>query len=185
MKTPIDPIAGIRSGDRHTIQSIWTDLFPAVRKWVKDCGGTEDDAKDVFQDALMVIYDKSGSAGFQMTSKFSTYFLGICRNLVGNLFQKRYRRDVTLSEDLKSIAEEPIDYVAKDRKKLMDNARKQLGQDCQQVLDLFFQGISMVEIAAKLGFASEGYAKRRKHQCKERLVDLVRSQPGFEELLYN
>ena len=38
----------------------------------------------------------------------------------------------------------------------MDNARKQLSQDCQQVLDLFFQGISMVEIAAKLGFASEG-----------------------------
>ncbi len=183
--TLTDPIAGIRTGDRKTVDSIWTDLFPAVRKWVRDCGGSDDDAKDVFQDALMVIYDKAGKPDFQLTSKFSTYFLGICRNLVGNLFQKRYRRDVTLSDELKSIAEEPIDYEVRDRKKLLDNARKQLGHDCQRVLDLFFQGISMVEIAASLGFASEGYAKRRKHQCKERLVDLVRSQPGFEELLYN
>lgn len=179
-----DPIAAIQQGDKATIESLWKELFPAVMRWVVTCGGHEEDAKDVFQDALLIIYDKSKDPGFRLTSKFSTYFLGICRNLVGNLFQKKYKRDVTISEELKYIEDEPVDYVERDKKKLFDQARAQLGADCRQLLDLFFQGVSMLEIAQTLGFASDGYAKRRKHQCKERLVDLVKLQPGFNEL-YN
>jgi RNA polymerase sigma factor (sigma-70 family) len=178
-------IVGIRNGELKIIEEIWRDLFPPVRKWVLSLGGIEDDAKDVFQDAILVVYDKSMEVDFKLANKFSTYFLGICRNLVGNLYQKKYFMHVTITEEFKYIEDVPIDLEAKERRNLLDKAMSQLGKECRKVMELFFEENSMVQIANILGFASEGYAKRRKHQCKESLLELIRQQPGFDELFNN
>jgi len=178
-----DPyIAGIRNGDPKIVAEIWGDIFPAVRKWVTAGGGNEDDAKDVFQDAMMVVYDKAQRPDFQLTSKFSTFFLGICRNLLGNLFQKKYFRHITIPEDAKYMAEVPVDFAELERHNLFDLAKALQGEECQKIMDLYFQKKSMAEIAALMGLSSEKYAKLRKFQCKERLEELVKKQPGFHEL---
>ena len=57
-----------------------------------------------------------------------------------------------------------------------------MGEDCQKLLELFFQKKSMDDIAVEMGYASEGYARRRKSQCKDRLVELVKNDAVFREL---
>jgi len=177
-----DPyIAGIRNGDRTVIAEIWKNLFPAVRKWVMEGRGNEDDAKDVFQDAMMVVYDKAAHPDFQLSSKFSTFFLGICRNLLGNLFQKKHFQHISIPEDAKYMGE-PIDFDEIERHKIFDRAKALQGEECMKLMELYFQKKTMAEIAAIMGLSSEKYAKLRKFQCKERLEELVKKQPGFHEL---
>ena len=70
-----------------------------------------------------------------------------------------------------------------ERGNLFWNAFRQLGEDCQKVLELFFQKIPMETIATQMGYGSEGYAKRRKLQCKDRLTELIKQDPAYPELL--
>lgn len=179
-----DFISAIKTGDRAGLTRMYTTIFPAIRKLVRDYGGSEDDAKDVFQDATIVIYEKAQRTDFELTSQFSTFFYGICRNLWMSRQQKKSASEVTIPEDAKYIADESSDlnYLQVERGKLFYKALRQLGEDCQQVLQLFFQKTPMEDIAQTMGYASEGYARRRKSQCKDRLVELIKDSPEFSEL---
>ena len=89
-----------------------------------------------------------------------------------------------ISEDAQYIADDlpEFDHLKLERQSLFDKAFARLGEDCQKLLLLFFQKKPMDEIAVEMGFGSDNYAARRKHTCKERLVELVKSYPEFREL---
>jgi len=57
-----------------------------------------------------------------------------------------------------------------------------LGPDCQQLLQLFFAKVKMAAVAERMGYASEGYAKKRKYQCKEQLIKHVKADARYAEL---
>jgi len=177
-------IPAIISGDRALITRMYAQLFPAIRQLVKDHVGTEDDAKDVFQDATIVIYEMAQKPGFRLTSKFSTLFIGVGRNIWMTRRQKKTNSEVTIPEDAKYIPDDSllIDSLQLERGKLFYKALRQLGEDCQKLLELFFQNHKMEEIAQKMGFASEGYARVRKSQCKDRLVETIKKDAAFKEL---
>lgn len=180
----IDYLSAIVAGDRTVITKMYATLFPSIRRMVRDYGGSEDDAKDVFQDAVIVLYEKAQNPAFQLTSKFSTLFYGVCRNLWRSRQQKKSASELTIPDHAKYIEDESaeIDLLAVERNNLFYRALRQLGADCQQLLQLFFQKRSMEEIAQAMGFASEGYARVRKSQCKDRLVELVKKAPEYQEL---
>ena len=183
-KTTNDYLDGILRGHRPTLEQLYAQLFPMTNKWVSANGGNGQDAEDVFQDAVMVVFEKARQPGFQLTSKFSTFFIGICRNLWLSRRQKKSRSDVTITDGAKYMVadySEP-DFEKVDRKRLFDRALSQLGEDCQRLLRMSFQKMPMEKIAKQMGYGSEGYARRRKCQCKDRLVKLVKSQPEFMEL---
>lgn len=179
-----DFIQAILTGNRADLSRMYATIFPAIRKLVQDYGGSEADAQDVFQDATIVIYEKAQNPDFQLTSQFSTFFIGICRNLWMSRRQKKSASEVTIPEEAKYMADESleIDLLQVERGKLFYKALRELGEDCQKLLQLFFQKNSMEDIAAAMGFGSEGYARRRKSQCKDRLVELVKHAPEFQEL---
>ena len=60
---------------------------------------------------------------------------------------------------------------------------RELSENCRRVMSLYFQKVPMEEIAQLMGFASVNYAKKRKYQCKEKLVSLVRADESFSQLL--
>jgi RNA polymerase sigma factor (sigma-70 family) len=183
--TAADPLAAILDGDTKGLARLHDDLFPFVRKLATENGGTEEDAKDLFSEAVMLVFYKANQPGFALTSQFSTYFFGICRNLWGSRIQKKSFRHVTIPDDAKYMADETNDFEPDDvpeRRRLFDRAFGLLGADCQRLLSLFFDKLPMDEIARRMGYASEGYARRRKCQCKDRLTELVKQQPGFHEL---
>jgi RNA polymerase sigma factor (sigma-70 family) len=182
-----DYLSAIRDGDSTSLRKMYREISPLIRKLIGNNKGTEEDAKDVFQDAVIIVFDKASLPEFQITSQFSTYFYGICRNLWRNQLQKKSSTEVTISDDAKYISDETpgIDFEKLERQKLYNKAFAKLAEDCQKLLRLFFEKVSMVEIAGQMGFGSEGYARRRKHLCKERLVNLVQEFPEYRELRSN
>ena len=180
----INYLSAIISGDRVVLTQVYTTLFPSIRRLIQEHGGSEDDAKDVFQDAIIVIYEKAKQPDFQLTSKFSTFLYSVCQNIWRSRQQKKSSAELTIPEHAKYIADESFqaDFLQVERGKLFYKALRQLGADCQKLLELFFQKRSMDEIAQAMNFASEGYARVRKSQCKDRLVDIIKNDPAFQEL---
>lgn len=182
-----DYIAAILAGDRAVLQRLYELQFPLIRSLICDYGGSEADARDAFQDAILVVYQKAGQPDFQLSSKFGTFFYGICRNLwLNRRTKKSALAEVTLTDDAKYIADDTSlmdDLLRVEQGNLFWRAFRQLGEDCQKLLELFFQKIPMESIAVQMGYGSEGYAKRRKLQCKDRLIELVKKDPAFPELM--
>ncbi|MFN0175705.1 MAG: RNA polymerase sigma factor [Saprospiraceae bacterium] len=182
-----DHLAAILTGDRVALRRLYEQQLPVIRGLIRHYGGLEAYAKDIFQDAVLLVYQKARQPDFQLSSKFSTYFYGICRNLwLNRCTKKSASSEVTLTEDAKYIAdgsslEEELLQV--EQGKLFWRAFRQLGEDCQKILELFFQKTPMEAIATQMGFGSEGYAKRRKRQCKDRLTELAQNDPAYPELL--
>lgn len=180
-----DYVAAILSGDRTLLQQLYRELFPMVRKLVWANKGTEADAKDLFQDSLMVVLSKAKMPGFQLTSQFSTFLYGIAINLWRSQQKKKHHTEVTIPDGMEYISEpQPeFDHKRLERQSLFDKAFAQLGDDCRELLLLFFQKKPMTEIAERLGFASDNYARKRNHICKGRLIELVKNYPEYRELL--
>ena len=179
-----DFIEGIVKGDHRRIKKIYEQYHKAILQLVETNKGTAEDARDVFQEALMLIYQKAQKPDFQLTSSFFTYFYAICRNIWFNKRKKRSFGEVTLSDEMTSMIEnESSDELEQNEQYVL--YRKKfllLGNDCQQVLRMYMEKISMQEIMKKMGYGSLSYTKKRKFKCKEQLIKMIEKDPAFKEL---
>lgn len=176
-------IHSIRTGNTAGLHRIYREYLPRIHALITANGGNSDDARDVFQDALVVLFDKCRHENFSLSSSFSTLLYGICRNLWGNRLQKKSRGEVSLTDDLKFTDDTDIefDFVQAEREKIFWDALRRLGTECRKLLELFFEKKSMEEIAETMQLSSVGYAKKRKFMCKEQLIEHVKSDARYQE----
>lgn len=176
---------GISSGDRIMIQFIYDYYFSRIESFIKSNNGNQEDAKDIFQDALMTIYVKCKNEDLNnLDCSFYTYLYAICKNL----WLKKLRRKKHVSEDDPEdldhkIEEEIVKQIAqKERWNFYREKFKLLNSPCQKILLLFFEKHNFSEISEKLGLGSANYAKKKKYLCKQKLIDLMRKDKRFKEL---
>ena len=177
-------LSAVRSGDLNGLRAVYREFLPRISRLITRNGGSHDDALDIFQDALLVLFEKTRDGSFQLTSSFSTLIYGVCRNLWGNRLQKKSRTEVTLADDFKfkdDSANLEHAIVEEEKNRLFWDAFRKLGADCQQLLRLFFEKKTMEEIAEVMQFSSVGYAKKRKFLCKENLLEAVKADPRFND----
>lgn len=84
-----DYIKGLLNNDRKVLELIYANYSERVKNHIVKNGGTVDDAKDVFQEALIIIYHKAQTPDFELTSQFSTYLFGICRFIFDKKMKKK------------------------------------------------------------------------------------------------
>lgn len=165
-----DILALIRQGKDHQAFVKLYGHLPMVERMVRQNSGTKADAKDVFQDALIIFHRKAKSMDFVLTSAISTFLFSVCRNLWRDELR---RRDKALTEwKVEDTADDPADLsvllVQESGFKLAEKALASLGDKCVEVLRRFYVAKeSLVDIAKALGFAGEGAAKTRKYKCLE------------------
>lgn len=184
--TQPDFLSIVRSGDAAGLRSLYQEFLPRIARHIMNKGGSYDDAKDVFQDAIIVLYEKARQPDFKLTSGFYTFLFGVCRNIWGNRLQKKSRTEVTIPEDAKYKSDtdtEALIYEAEENRLFWDSFKK-LGADCQRLMRLFFEKTKMEEITSLMGYGSVNYTKKRKFVCKEQLVRFVKEDERFEELAY-
>ncbi len=169
----------IKGGDEKALEFIYKKYYRMMTKLVITNSGTEDEARDVYQDALVVFWQKARSGKLVMTSKMSTYIYSICQNL----WRKELDRKKRLSNEEKDSSVS-MDMDSPEREKIMAKCMSQLGETCRKVLMYYyFDEMSMQEIADKLGFANTDTAKTKKYKCKQKLDELVKTQYSEQDFL--
>ena len=179
-----DYIDGIKKSDSKVIRSIYENYHKAIVHLVETQHGTKEDAHDVFQEGLVMMFQKVQNPDFQLTSAFLTYFYAVCRNIWSNKLRKKSNKQVTLDHKMLLMVKEDTTPVLEQSERYFLYRKKflQLGEDCQKLLDLFLQKISMEQIKEQMGYGSVSYTKKRKFLCKEKLVFLIQNDPNFQEL---
>jgi RNA polymerase sigma factor (sigma-70 family) len=169
----------IQKGDEKALEFLYKKYYRMMTKLVITNSGTEDEARDVYQDALVVFWQKATSGNLVLTSKISTYIYSICQNL----WRKELDRKKRLSNEEKDTAVS-IDMDTAEREKIIGRCMDQLGDTCKKVLMYYyFEEMSMQDIAEKLGFANTDTAKTKKYKCKKKLDELVKTQYSEQDFL--
>ncbi len=167
---------GVARGDANSLERLYRDYFPMVLNMVVQHNGTEDEAKDVFQEAVIVLYDKVKQGGFELTSQLKTYLYSICRRLWLKQLGSKSRafRNMTAYEDTIAVEEDLARHEEKDLQlTMMEQALDELGEPCKTIIrDFYIANLSMQEICEKFGYTNSDNAKTQKYKCLQRLKKL-------------
>lgn len=178
---------GLKKRDSGIIRYVYKEYYPTIKFLITTNSGTETDAEDVFQDALVVLFKKIAREDLILTSSFKTFLYSICRNLwLQRLDRRVFSNEFLEMEDLSELQENL--YLEQpeeehDKYRLFQQHFLRLSDDCQKVLQLFLGKTSLKEIAEIMGFKTEKYAKTRKFMCKEKLKNSIINDPNFKKYL--
>jgi RNA polymerase sigma factor (sigma-70 family) len=186
--TDEDIILGLRKRDNQVISFIYKNDFGKVSSLITNNNGSDDDSEDVFQEALIAVFKRlRDEPDFELTSTFSTYLYSIARLIWLKKLRDTRKMEVTeLKREMEEYIEfeEPPPVADKDlRLAVYQRNLKLIPEDCQKILTLTAQDVAAKDIAEKLGFRSDTYVRKRRHFCKEFLVNRIKEDKEYQALI--
>ena len=173
-------LEGLALNDRSVVEGIYRDNYPMIQAFILNNSGNSDEARDIFQEAMIVIYEKTISGNFELNCLLKTYLYSVCRRLwlkrlhqlqrYGSLIENT-EETVAVEEDLELHEKHNTDFI------LMETAMNKIGEPCKSLLDAYYlQKKNMQEIAADFGYTNADNAKTQKYKCLVRLKKLFFAQ---------
>ena len=172
-------LKGLAQNDKKAVEAIYKENYNLVQALVVSNSGNVDDAKDIFQEAMIVLYEKARSGDFELNCQIKTFVYSVSRRLW--LKRLMHQNRFTLAED--GLETVPVEDELEEHEKrnadfsLMEKAMSGLGEPCKSLLEAYYmQKKSMQEIAADFGYTNPENAKNQKYKCLVRLKKLFFSQ---------
>ncbi len=174
-------IEALRRNDERTIREIYKQHSSQTIRWVVSRGGSSADAQDIFQEALVAIFEKAQNADFVLSCPFGALLHVICsRKWIDRIRQKGRDAGVRKEEELRYESEADGDSLVAAEEILSEQAKHtrlrvaflQISELCQNLLTLLSNGTKPAEAAKILQMNSVDTLYRRKNACTERWREL-------------
>ena len=183
--TDVQLIAAISAGTdlNRAIQFIYRQHAEAISSFIRHYGGSEQDADDIFQEAVVAFIDIVRKGKFRMESNIRTFLASIAKHCWFNELKKRDRADQRNRKfELGRDQNEPdvAEYIGLlERKKQLRDIVDSLGEACRKILLLFYyENLSMKEIAGHLPYENEQVVRNKKYKCLQQLTGLIKDNPA-------
>ena len=180
----------VKSGDNKLIFNLlYTNYLPMVRHIVKSYNGTDDDARDVFQDLLIILIREVEAGRIDETKNLKNFIFTIAKNTYLNTLKKANRSE-SLDTKYDTVYEDKTvknHIEIKQSEQLILEILKQLGDTCYKILKaIVFENKKHEEIAEDLGLSDRHVVKTYKNRCKMKFIELLRKNPKLcVELIRN
>ena len=173
-------LEGLAKEDKASIEQIYRDNYTMVQSLILNNSGTTDDAADIFQEAMIVLFEKSKTADFELNCQLKTYLYSVCRRLWLKKLQQmqRFGRQEAEMEDVVPV-EDDIELHEKRQVdfNIMENAMNKIGEPCKSLLEAYYiHKKQMLQIATEFGYTNADNAKTQKYKCLVRLKKLFFAQ---------
>ncbi|HJZ40319.1 MAG TPA: sigma-70 family RNA polymerase sigma factor [Bacteroidales bacterium] len=182
-----DLLKSMLSRNETLLKEYYTVFYTSIRQFVLFNNGSEEDARDIFQDVLLVLYQKIRKDDFVLTCTLGTYIYSIARLLWLKELEKR-KRNVPGPVDVDEFIEPGEGIVEQaeynERMILYRNVFERLSNDCKRILSLFLEGLPIAEITKQMGYKNDQHTKNRRYRCKIALLKRIRLVYGYKELVY-
>ena len=158
----------LRAADTATLENLYDQVFPMIAAHVRQNGGNTDDARDVFQEALIALLESAKRPDFTLTASPSTYLFAVSRNLW--LKQLRSNKGLVPLDDMDVDHEHdevPFELIAPptDEEKSR-SILEVLTDNCWRLLNaIFFVKEPMTDLMARMGWKNKHTADNQKYKC--------------------
>ncbi|MGL6022818.1 MAG: RNA polymerase sigma factor [Chitinophagaceae bacterium] len=155
-------------------ETIYKNSFNMIKMMILQRGGNNNDAEDIFQEALIVLYHQAQKKHFELTSSISTYLYSVSKKLwlkkLNNNLSLSFVEDANIFEKYSSEIIHENDDEQELLLKRMEKAMEQLGEPCKSLLyNFYIKDWSMERIVQELGYHNRDSAKTQKYKCLMRL----------------
>lgn len=175
-------LQGLAQNDSKAIEAIYASNFSLIQALVLNNNGSYDDARDIFQEAMVILYEKARSSDFRLTCQLRTYLYAVSKRL----WLKKLKHHGLFASNTDLNILEPVIAVQEDLElakqkdaefQIMEDAFSKLGEPCKSLLEAFYvQKKSMADLADIFGYTNTDNAKTQKYKCLMRLRKLFFAQ---------
>ena len=173
-------LQGLARSDKKAIEIIYRENYNMVQSLIINNSGSTEDAKDIFQEAMIVLYEKVRSGTFELNCLIKTYVYSVSRRLWLKRLQQM-NRYVPAMENLQDTV--PVEEDMEENERInseflaMEKAIGSLGEPCKSLLEAYYlEKKSMQEIASFFGYTNAENAKNQKYKCLVRLKKIFFAQ---------
>lgn len=170
-----DILLKLSANDSATIEQLYTQHYKTISSWIMKLGGSEEDAADICQESMIVLYEKSKDESFRLSCKITTYLFAIAKHLWYKK-AKSNLSNISLDDEQESNLEENYQSdinAHKEREahyEQLEAALNMLGEPCSKLLkSYYYNNKSMQEIARDFEYTNADNAKTQKYKCLSRL----------------
>ena len=175
-------LEGLGKEDTAAIEQIYRDNFNMIQSMVIQNSGSYDDAADLFQEAMIVLFEKVKTGKFELNCQLKTFIYSVCRKLWLKKLQSAQRfkfqeqtdlleQTVPVEDELEKHEQQQADFA------LMEQAMSKIGEPCKSLLEAYYvHKKPMLEIATHFGYTNADNAKTQKYKCLVRLKKLFFAQ---------
>ncbi len=171
-------LAEFALGERAATEKIYDRHYKILNGWILKNGGSSNDAADIFQESMVILFEKAQNEDFRLSCKIGTYLFAISKNLWYKKIERQHKQpgylpdnagsdegfDKEYEDDINVHVEREMHYET------LNAALDQLGEPCRSLLKAFYQqDKSMMEISEEFGYTNPDNAKTQKYKCLTRL----------------
>ncbi|TFH20973.1 MAG: sigma-70 family RNA polymerase sigma factor [Bacteroidia bacterium] len=187
MKLPTDNelIKGIRHHESPVLDYVYDTYYPIIEGYIIHNQGSCEEARDIFQEAMIVVYNRIKSDQLELTCKFGTYLYAICKNMWIQERKKYLLRAEKLKQQPLVVndpgpADDPL--LQNHLSHLFNKHFGDLSEDCQKILSMYFNNFSVEDIRTAMNYKDLHHTADRKYRCKKSLVKRIVNDPLFKKL---
>lgn len=172
---------GLRCNNARTLSALYTKHFPAVRSYVLQNNGSEDDARDVFQESIVVLWLGVKEGRVVPEADAGGFLFRVAKNKWLDVLRSAAHKQMKVVHDDR-IAER-IDEVddLEERIVRLRGVYDKLDDKCRQVLDQFYyERKDLATIATGMG-VEEDSIRTIKYRCMMKLRAFRNAIRGEDE----
>lgn len=177
----------LREDTAAAFEELYQANFKKVQAFIGQNNGTMEDAKDIFQEAAVVLYKKTMSEDFELTSNPGTYLYSVAKNKwLSHITRKK---TIVSTDSQEHLLNQLSDENQIEEKKIYDKKAllayevlKEIGENCQQLLEyVLFQRLTHAEVAKRIGVKTNS-VKVQKSRCMETYRKKIKLHPSFNQI---
>lgn len=169
-------LKGLAVNDRRSVETIYKMFYNMVQTLIINNNGSADDARDIFQETVIVLFEKAKSGSFELNCQLKTYVYSVSRRLWLKKLQQqqKYIPNLIGLDETVPVEEEVDNHSLRNSEfQMMEKALLHLGEPCRSLIEAFYlQKKSMTDIASHFGYTNADNAKNQKYKCLMRLRKL-------------
>jgi RNA polymerase sigma factor (sigma-70 family) len=151
---------------------LYQQLFPKVASYIAGKGGSLDDARDIFQDSVVVWYEKALRLDVEIQNE-QAYIMGIAKHLWIKKFNSAKSQPL-IDEHLNEVSAQEEDQLLTDK---LLGYLETAGQKCMELLKAFYyDGVPVQQISELFGYSGVRSATVQKYKCLEKVRETVKQQ---------
>jgi RNA polymerase sigma factor (sigma-70 family) len=178
-------LEGLAANDTGAIETIYRENYSTIQAFIVKNSGYPEDARDIFQEAMIVLFEKAKLESFELSCQIKTFIYSVCRRLWLKKLQqqsKYYPAFELLKETVQVEDEIEVHEKLNVDLNLMQAALNRIGDPCKSILEAYYiQKKSMPEIADSFGYTNADNAKTQKYKCLLRLKKIFFAQYKNED----
>lgn len=173
--------------DEKALRLLYKKCFSKVRRFILRNNGTHEDARDIFKDAVLVLYHQTQKSSRNTSIEAGEVVYNTAKNLWINQI-KRYSKEKAYEYSNRLSSGDPymLNIVMnKEKRNAVKIIMQSMDERCRELLELsLFYGFSEEQIKEKLQLDEETDVSTAVYKCHQKLMEQVDKHKNLYDLLH-